>query len=142
MKKAIVAGLAGLMALGTLGSPAAAQVSGAQLAAPVAAASSNASAVEDVQYRRYRERHHSRRYYNDRRYYGDRRYYRHRDRSNIGVGVAAGVLGLAAGAALANSANASSRNSDGVQYCINRFRSYDVRSGTYLGYDGRRHACP
>jgi len=25
--------------------------------------------------------------------------------------------------------------------CAQRFRSYDPASGTYLGYDGRRHAC-
>jgi hypothetical protein len=27
-------------------------------------------------------------------------------------------------------------------YCSQRFRSYDPRSGTYLGYDGERHPCP
>ncbi len=27
-------------------------------------------------------------------------------------------------------------------YCEQRFRSYDPESGTYLGYDGRRHPCP
>jgi hypothetical protein len=27
-------------------------------------------------------------------------------------------------------------------YCAQRFRSYDPRSGTYLGYDGMRHPCP
>jgi hypothetical protein len=26
--------------------------------------------------------------------------------------------------------------------CAARFRSYDPRSGTYLGYDGLRHPCP
>jgi hypothetical protein len=31
---------------------------------------------------------------------------------------------------------------DDVGYCMSRFRSYDPRSGTYLGYDGRRHPCP
>lgn len=31
---------------------------------------------------------------------------------------------------------------DAVEYCKRRFRSYDVRSGTYLGFDGLRHACP
>lgn len=31
---------------------------------------------------------------------------------------------------------------DEVAYCSQRFRSYDPRSGTYLGYDGRRHPCP
>jgi len=27
-------------------------------------------------------------------------------------------------------------------YCMQRFRSYDPGSGTYLGYDGLRHPCP
>ena len=26
--------------------------------------------------------------------------------------------------------------------CVQRFKSYDQDSGTYLGYDGRRHPCP
>jgi hypothetical protein len=25
--------------------------------------------------------------------------------------------------------------------CFERFRTYDAASGTYLGYDGRRHLC-
>lgn len=29
-----------------------------------------------------------------------------------------------------------------VEYCRQRYRSYDVRTGTYLGYDGLRHSCP
>jgi len=29
-----------------------------------------------------------------------------------------------------------------VGYCMQRFKSYDPRSGTYLGYDGLRHPCP
>src|SRR3954463_13003543 len=31
---------------------------------------------------------------------------------------------------------------DAVAYCMQRFKSYDPRSGTYLGYDGARHPCP
>jgi len=31
---------------------------------------------------------------------------------------------------------------DEVAYCMSRFKSYDPRSGTYLGYDGYRHPCP
>lgn len=31
---------------------------------------------------------------------------------------------------------------DSVAYCRSRFKSYDVRTGTYLGYDGLRHPCP
>jgi len=29
-----------------------------------------------------------------------------------------------------------------VSYCRRKYRSYDVSSGTYLGYDGQRHPCP
>ena len=29
-----------------------------------------------------------------------------------------------------------------VQDCAHRFKSYDSRSGTYLGRDGYRHSCP
>ena len=31
---------------------------------------------------------------------------------------------------------------DAVAYCMQRFKSYDPGSGTYLGYDGYRHPCP
>jgi hypothetical protein len=31
---------------------------------------------------------------------------------------------------------------DGVAYCMQTYRSYDPRSGTYLGNDGYRHPCP
>ena len=30
---------------------------------------------------------------------------------------------------------------DHVEWCLNRYRSYDPRSNTYMGYDGRRHRC-
>ena len=31
---------------------------------------------------------------------------------------------------------------DAVTYCMQRFRSYDPQTGTYMGYDGQRHPCP
>jgi hypothetical protein len=31
---------------------------------------------------------------------------------------------------------------DPVAFCLAHFRSYDPRSGTYLGFDGQRHPCP
>jgi hypothetical protein len=31
---------------------------------------------------------------------------------------------------------------DAVAYCMQTYRSYDPRSGTYLGNDGLRHPCP
>jgi len=29
-----------------------------------------------------------------------------------------------------------------VAYCMQRYRSYDPGSGTFVGYDGLRHPCP
>ena len=31
---------------------------------------------------------------------------------------------------------------DAVAYCMQTYRSYDPRSGTYMGNDGYRHPCP
>ena len=56
-----------------------------------------------------------------------------------GAGVAAGVVGgLLLGAIIANEA----QRGQSVDYCIQRYRSYDPQSMTYLGSDGRRHRCP
>ena len=56
-----------------------------------------------------------------------------------GAGLAAGVLGFAAGAAIANGI---SHNGDGHEAaCYRAYRSYDARTDTYLGYDGYRHTC-
>jgi hypothetical protein len=35
-----------------------------------------------------------------------------------------------------------SSGGDAVAYCMQRYRSYDPASGTFLGYDGMRHPCP
>ena len=56
-----------------------------------------------------------------------------------GGAVAAGVVGgLLLGAIIANEA----QRNRGVDYCMQRYRSYDPNSQTYLGRDGRRHSCP
>jgi hypothetical protein len=71
------------------------------------------------------------------RYY--RRHYRHHHHDNDAGAFAAGtIFGLATGAILGSAA----ANNNTVAYCSQRFRSYDPRSGTYLGYDGYRHPCP
>jgi hypothetical protein len=75
----------------------------------------------------------------------------------VGFGLAAGAL---AGAALGGyyggydgyddgyygdsygPAYAYEGGDDGAGYCMQRYRSYDPNSGTYLGYDGLRHPCP
>jgi hypothetical protein len=73
----------------------------------------------------------------------------------VGAGVAAGVIGGAIiGSAIANSqpyygpgpyyapGYYAPPPGDAVAYCMQRFRSYDPNSGTYLGFDGLRHPCP
>ena len=56
-----------------------------------------------------------------------------------GGAVAAGVVGgLILGTIIAGEA----QRQNSVNYCAQRFRSYDPGSGTYVGNDGRRHSCP
>jgi len=56
--------------------------------------------------------------------------------------LAAGIFGFAAGAIIGGAASAARANSsDHVAACEARYRSYDVRSDTFLGYDGIRHRC-
>jgi hypothetical protein len=61
------------------------------------------------------------------------------DRGGYGYGYAptAGYA-YAPGPGYAN----SDEDGDDASYCQQRFRSYDSRSGTYMGYDGLRHSCP
>lgn len=60
-----------------------------------------------------------------------------------GPGWGPAIGGLAAGAIIGGAiASSNARASSDDEYCSNRFKSYDPSSGTYLGYDGNRHACP
>jgi hypothetical protein len=88
----------------------------------------------------------NRRYYGPRRYYGGRYYGPRYGYYGPGYGsaAAAGAIGLATGA-IVGGAIAQSQAAPvygGNAYCAQRYRSYDPASGTYLGYDGRRHPCP
>lgn len=68
-------------------------------------------------------------------------------RDNNGNVVAAGVLGMVLGAAIADSNGhrdyyRQHMNDDRYHArCQARYHSYDRDSGTYLGRDGRRHYC-
>ena len=58
-------------------------------------------------------------------------------------GLAAGaIIGGALAAQAAQGGDGGSPSRADVAYCSKRFKSYDASSGTYLGYDGNRHACP
>jgi hypothetical protein len=83
-------------------------------------------------HRRYRHGH-----YRGHRHY----YYRHGHRYyyNDGYYGGAAIVGLAAGAIIAGAA--STNYNTWVARCEARYRSFDRRSGTYLGYDGYRHPC-
>ncbi|WP_458761133.1 BA14K family protein [Afipia sp. TerB] len=72
--------------------------------------------------------------------------------AGVGLGVASGLL-LGSAIAAGSSpyyygpgpgyyAAPAPAYDDSVTYCMNRFKSYDPASGTYLGYDGLRHPCP
>jgi hypothetical protein len=111
-------------------------------------ASTDNSAVEQVNWRRSRG-FHSGFHRHGFRHHG----FRHRDSSRD---FAAGIIGFGAGALL-GSALAAPRyyhypqtqafaygghpNSAHVQWCMQRFRSYDLASDTYLNYDGNRYRC-
>ena len=55
----------------------------------------------------------------------------------VGIGVGAAIIG---GAIAASAAEQQRR--DAVSYCMQRYRSFDPESMTYLGRDGLRRSCP
>lgn len=74
-----------------------------------------------------------------------RYYYRSHRSYDPGAAAAAGVVGLAAGALLGSALTAQAapppHSNSWLSYCASKYRSFDPASGTYLGYDGRRHPC-
>lgn len=83
-------------------------------------------------------------YYNR---YDDRRDYRRR-RNNDGDVAAAAIIGLAVGAIVGGAISNDNRNDrryyrgdSHQQRCAQRYRSYDYRTDTFVGRDGRRYYC-
>jgi hypothetical protein len=65
---------------------------------------------------------------------------------DVAAGVVGGAVGTAGAIATAPFRGTRNDNSyaymdDNASYCAQRYRSFDPASGTYLGRDGRRHAC-
>ena len=52
-----------------------------------------------------------------------------------------GRAGILAGAIATAPFRAFDAMAEGGSYCAERYRSYDPASGTFVGYDGRRHPC-
>lgn len=139
MRKTIAASLAGLI-LVSAAAPAFAMP--AVGVAPAVMQSSNSDLLQEVRW-------HGRRGGYDRRYYRHHRHHHH-DNNNWGGVAAAGIVGLAAGAIIGSQASRAAppstvyyapQSSDWAAYCASKYRSFDIRTGTYLGYDGYRHPC-
>jgi hypothetical protein len=127
--------------VGLMAAPASAQTQSAPVSDLVSALKAGQLQTDYVQYYR-------RGWRGGPRYYGRPYGYYRRDRGNA---LAAGAVGLAAGAIIGGAlaqqqAQAApvyaAPNQSAVAYCAQRYRSYDPASGTYLGYDGLRHPCP
>jgi hypothetical protein len=131
----ITAIAAGVVALAVM-APGGASAQALRFDAAVASASTPTLGATEVQYRR---QHRGQRYYGRNRSHGG---------SSIGAGIAGLAVGAIIGGVIANSQRPTYYETspgtmdDAISYCVQRFRSYDIRSGTYLGYDGMRHACP
>ncbi len=63
-------------------------------------------------------------------------------RDNTGAWIAAGIVGAAIGAAAVSAAQQQRAQQDAIAYCMQRYRSYNPRTGTFTGYDGLQHPCP
>ncbi|MFK0276799.1 BA14K family protein [Ensifer sp. NPDC090286] len=71
------------------------------------------------------------------------------DKKDLKAGLAAGAIGLALGAIIIGAAQEAERKREAEAYrrndrdarCLARYRSYDPRSGTFIGRDGRRYEC-
>jgi hypothetical protein len=89
---------------------------------------------------------------------GHHRHHRHHHHRHLGFGFGTGLL---FGGAYAASpyyyddpyyydypydggyvVSGTAASPEDVAYCRQRYRSYDIRTGTFLGNDGRRHPCP
>jgi BA14K-like protein len=120
---AVMVALVSGVAMFSVGSASAMPLGGAALDSASKAA--GRSLIIDVQVRRYRG-------------YRGGRFVRRR-----GDAAAAIIGGVIIGGIIASQvARPYYYYDNAISYCMNRFRSYDPYSRTYLGYDGYRHPCP
>lgn len=137
MRKTIAAGLAGLLFV-TAAAPALAMP--AVGVTPAVMRAGDSGLLQQARYRGHRS------YYRGRHY---SHHHHHHNNNNWGGVAAAGVFGLAAGAIIGSAASRPAPppayypapSSDWAAYCASKYRSFDIRTGTYLGYDGYRHPC-
>lgn len=68
----------------------------------------------------------------------------HHHNKHLGIGLAAGLGGFLLGSALTQPRPVYIEDHGGswhVRRCLNRYRTYDPYSDTYIGRDGYRHYC-
>ncbi|RWK55693.1 MAG: BA14K family protein [Mesorhizobium sp.] len=71
-------------------------------------------------------------------------HHKHHHNKHLGIGIAAGVGGFLLGTALAQPRTVYIEENGGswhVRGCLDRYRTYDPYSDTYVGYDGYHHRC-
>lgn len=80
-----------------------------------------------------------------------RYHHHHRHHHRIGAGIAGFAAGAIIGGALAQHRDygpdyyayqPGPSYRQRVRWCMHHYRSYDLRTQTYMGYDGYRHHCP
>ena len=70
-----------------------------------------------------------------------------KDNADLEEAIGLGLFGLALGAILAGAASDADEakgptdRDRWLAYCYDKYRSFDPRTGTYVGRDGRRHRC-
>ena len=70
------------------------------------------------------------------------RQYGYNRRNNRGFRGGAVIGGIVASVLIASAIRESRAGSSDLSQCEERYRSFDPRTGTYMGYDGERHVCP
>lgn len=61
---------------------------------------------------------------------------------DAGGAAALGIIGAIGTLMVIDAARQQQDQSDAVAYCMQRFRSYNPRTGFYVGFDGRPRRCP
>lgn len=72
--------------------------------------------------------------------YWRRHHRRHNDDFRFGFGLGF-PLALGAAPFYGNRYYGYEGSGGHVEYCMDRYRSYDLRTNTFMGYDGYRHEC-
>lgn len=99
----------------------------------------HAAPVIDVQYRRHRNHYHRPPHHHRHRHH-------HHHRRHHRGDVAAGIIGgLAAGAIIGSIANSHAHSAPPrnphVEWCLSKYRSYDIRTNTFQPFNGPRRFC-